>query len=93
MTVRLSIITRRRGVLGGWLLALSALLASGSWANGYQPSPYVGSGAPYAGSANHAQVTPAFHWGWFGADRYQPRASWHRDYNGELVRWNRYRRY
>lgn len=48
---------------------------------------------PYAGYTNHAHLAPAFRWGWFGAERHNPQVSWHRDYNGEVVRWSRQRRY
>lgn len=49
--------------------------------------------APYAGYVNHAHTAPTFHWGWFGAERYAPQVRWHRDYNGNLMRWNSQRRY
>lgn len=49
--------------------------------------------APYAGLVNHAHVAPPFQWGWFGAEHHYPRVAWHRDYNGELVRWSVARRY
>jgi len=49
--------------------------------------------APYAGHYNHAHVAPTFRWGWFGAERFHPRVQWHRDYNGELMRWSTHSRY
>lgn len=49
--------------------------------------------APYAGYVNHAHTAPTFHWGWFGAERYAPQARWHRDYNGNVLRWTSQRRY
>ena len=49
--------------------------------------------APYAGHYNHAHQSPTFRWGWFGAEHFYPRVQWHRDYNGEVVRWSQQRRY
>ncbi|MGL4514935.1 MAG: hypothetical protein ACRCT8_17760 [Lacipirellulaceae bacterium] len=49
--------------------------------------------APYAGHANHSLAQPTFRWGWFGAEHFYPEVQWHRDYNGEVVRWTKQRRY
>lgn len=58
------------------------------------PSPYAAYyQAPYAGPMNHAHTAPQFQWGHFGAEQFYPQVGWHRDYNGELMRWSTKRRY
>ena len=90
-----SISRRRRSCL----LRVAAVyaLCSLGFAEGYTHSPVDmtvnPAVAPYAGHVNHAHLAPTFRWGWFGAERYHPRVAWHRDYNGELVRWATHRRY
>ncbi len=49
--------------------------------------------APYAGPMNHAHTAAQFQWGWFGAEQVYPQVGWHRDYNGDLMRWSTKRRY
>jgi hypothetical protein len=49
--------------------------------------------APYMGPVNHAHTAPPFQWGAFGAQHHYPQVYWHRDYNGELMRWSMLRRY
>lgn len=76
-------------------LALSLSLPAGAAAPcpvapNHPASTYA---APYAGPVNHAHVAPAFQWGAFGAEHHYPQVYWHRDYNGELMRWSVLRRY
>jgi hypothetical protein len=42
-----------------------------------QPGPWYGYGFPVR----------THRWGWFGAGRYYPTVIWHKDYNGDTVRW------
>lgn len=88
---------RQRAWLAALLLAASLLAVKEANAYGGRygvaPSPYTHSAAPYAGRVNHAHLAPQFRWGWFGAERYHPRVAWHRDYNGEVMRWAEHRRY
>jgi hypothetical protein len=57
------------------------------------PDPRTSQIAPFAGHANHSLTQPTFRWGWFGAEHFYPRVQWHRDYNGDVVRWSTQRRY
>lgn len=57
------------------------------------PDPQTSQIAPFAGHANHSLTQPTFRWGWFGAEHFYPRVQWHRDYNGDVVRWSTQRRY
>ncbi|QDT67690.1 hypothetical protein MalM25_05910 [Planctomycetes bacterium MalM25] len=57
------------------------------------PAAMVCPTAPYGPYVNHAHVAPPFRWGWFGAEHVYPRVQWGRDYNGELMRWSKQRRY
>jgi hypothetical protein len=89
---------RRWRVAGGSTLIVGALSAAAGGqapcATGLPPyaNPYAAA-APYAGQPNHAHVAPPFQWGSFGAEHHYPRVNWHRDYNGELMRWAVLRRY
>ncbi len=56
------------------------------------PAPFC-QPAPYGPYVNHAHAAPPFQWGWFGAEHFYPRVQWGRDYNGELMRWSKHRRY
>ncbi|TWT95341.1 hypothetical protein Pla108_34870 [Botrimarina colliarenosi] len=89
----LSLLSQRlRCCLGGSILTLAVL--AGSSADGYTPCATGPTySAPYAGPVNYAQAAPPFQWGWFGAERHYPQPSWHRDYNGDLMRWSTHRRY
>lgn len=82
--------------LGG--VAVLLLFAAHAECAGRNPAPArpqvtATYAAPYAGHYNHAQLNPQFRWGWFGAEHFYPRVQWHRDYNGELMRWSQQRRY
>lgn len=57
------------------------------------PAPNYCPPAPYGPYVNHAHVAPPFQWGWFGAEHFYPRVSWGRDYNGDVLRWSKQRRY
>ncbi len=79
-------------LVGG--LAVVAAVDAASAAAPCATSPYAASyQAPYAGPLNHAHVAPQFQWGYFGAQQFYPQVGWHRDYNGELMRWSTKRRY
>lgn len=52
-------------------------------------APPAWTSAPYAGRHNHANSTPQFRWGWFGAERFAPPVKYHRGYYREIYRWNR----
>lgn len=80
---------RRLSLVGGLVFTLAAAGAA-SAAAPCAPSPYP---APYAGPTNHAHTATPFRWGWFGAEHYYPQVGWHRDYNGDLMRWSTWRRY
>jgi len=75
-------------LVGG--LILTCAVGTASAAAPCATSPYP---APYAGPINHAHAAPQFQWGWFGAQQFYPQVGWHRDYNGELMRWSTNRRY
>ena len=79
------------------LIAGSALFSAvdvASAAAPCAPSPYAAHyQAPYAGPMNHAHTAPQFQWGYFGAEQFYPQVGWHRDYNGDLMRWSNKRRY
>lgn len=91
-------------VLGRFCPTLLAVAVWGACADavaiesplGQQPQPWVHAHAeapPYAGPTNHAQASPTFRWGWFGAEHFYPSHQAHRDYNGDVLRWSRWRRY
>lgn len=43
--------------------------------------------APRQGWYGYGFPVKTYRWGWFGAARYYPTVFWHRDYQGDTVRW------
>jgi len=50
-----------------------------------EAAPCAPAAAPYR--YGFSAPAPAYHWGWFGAERYEPRVVWHRGYYGDRVHW------
>jgi hypothetical protein len=48
---------------------------------------------PFAGVQNYGMQSPAFRYGWFGAEHFYPTHECHRDYYGNVMQWSRWRRY
>ncbi len=76
------------------LLAATSMLSAGPYSNGPFPAQQpTQATAPFAGYPNYAQVNPQYRWGWFGAEHFYPTVQWHRDINGDTIRWDKQRRY
>ena len=67
-------------ILVGWLWCVPVSAAS-------RPMIEAAPCAPAAVPYRYGFSAPAYHWGWFGAGRYEPRVVWHRGYYGDCVRW------
>lgn len=78
-------------ILAAGLLAAAALPNAASGAPpAAGPMPVA---APDPGCVDYFSMQPRFRWGYFGATVQQhPRMNWHRDYNGDLMRWEYLRR-
>jgi hypothetical protein len=51
--------------------------------NSTRPGPYP----PPGGWYGYGFPVTTYRWGWFGAERYYPRVTWHKGTNGDCMRW------
>lgn len=74
-------------------VGLVAVVGLSRPASGASPAGRMPVAGPYPGCVDYFSMQPRFRWGYFGATvQQQSRMNWHREYNGDLMRWEYLRR-